>query len=85
MEVIAKENKVTILDHDKGSLTEKVVDDPMEIPRSIAESWRPQFIDDDLPDTFCGNMNLLNNYIFTYRSTLILVDLQYVLFNHFEI
>ncbi|PSR93191.1 Anthranilate synthase alpha subunit 1 like [Actinidia chinensis var. chinensis] len=54
MEVIAKENKVTILDHDKGSLTEKVVDDPMEIPRSIAESWRPQFIDDDLPDTFCG-------------------------------
>ncbi|GFY84503.1 ADC synthase superfamily protein [Actinidia rufa] len=53
MEVTAKENKVTILDHDKGSLTEKVVDEPMEIPRSISESWRPQFVD-DLPDTFCG-------------------------------
>ena len=76
MEIVAKENKVTILDHDKGSLTEKVVDDPMEIPRSISESWIPQFID-GLPDTFCGNMNLLNNYNFTYRSTLMLVNLQY--------
>ncbi|KAF5959092.1 hypothetical protein HYC85_000301 [Camellia sinensis] len=53
MEIVAKENKVTILDHEKGCLTEKVVDDPMSIPRSISESWRPQFID-ELPDTFCG-------------------------------
>ncbi|CAL5363793.1 unnamed protein product [Camellia sinensis] len=52
MEIVAKENKVTILDHEKGCLTEKVVDDPMSIPRSISESWRPQFID-ELPDTFC--------------------------------
>ncbi|KAL7229098.1 hypothetical protein ACSBR2_007735 [Camellia fascicularis] len=53
MEIVAKENKVTILDHEKGCLTEKVVDDPMSIPRSISESWRPQFID-ELPATFCG-------------------------------
>ncbi|KAL6980677.1 ASTRA complex subunit [Sarracenia purpurea var. burkii] len=53
MEIIAKENKVTILDHVKGCLTEKVVDDPISIPRSISESWRPQFFD-ELPDTFCG-------------------------------
>ncbi|XP_057503610.1 anthranilate synthase alpha subunit 1, chloroplastic-like [Actinidia eriantha] len=53
MEIVVKENKVMILDHEKGSLTEKVVDDPMEIPRSISESWKPQFVD-ELPDTFCG-------------------------------
>ncbi|XP_058207236.1 anthranilate synthase alpha subunit 1, chloroplastic-like isoform X2 [Rhododendron vialii] len=53
MEVVAKENKVTILDHEKGCVTEKIVDDPMAIPRSISESWRPQLVD-DLPDAFCG-------------------------------
>lgn len=53
MEVVAKENNVTIVDHVKGCVTEKVVDDPMAIPRSISESWRPQLID-DLPDAFCG-------------------------------
>lgn len=61
MEVVAKENKVTILDHEKGCVTEKVVDDPMAIPRSISESWRPQLVD-DLPDAFCGNIRMLNYY-----------------------
>ncbi|KAF5956113.1 hypothetical protein HYC85_008969 [Camellia sinensis] len=53
MEIVAKENKVTILDHEKGCMTKKVVDDPMAIPRSISESWKPQLID-ELPSTFCG-------------------------------
>ncbi|XAR71940.1 Anthranilate synthase [Bertholletia excelsa] len=53
MEIVAKENKVTILDHENGCLSEQVVDDPMSIPRSISESWKPQFMD-ELPDTFCG-------------------------------
>ncbi|THG16011.1 hypothetical protein TEA_008107 [Camellia sinensis var. sinensis] len=52
MEIVAKENKVTILDHEKGCMTKKVVDDPMAIPRSISESWKPQLID-ELPSTFC--------------------------------
>ena len=60
MEIVVKENKVMILDHEKGSLTEKVVDDPMEIPRSISESWKPQFVD-ELPDTFCGNIIATNH------------------------
>ncbi|XAR65919.1 Anthranilate synthase [Bertholletia excelsa] len=53
MEIVVKENKVAIMDHDVKCLTEKFVDDPMVIPRTISESWRPQFVD-DLPDTFCG-------------------------------
>lgn len=53
VEVVVKENKVTILDHDSGKIVEKLVEDPMTIPRSISEGWRPQLIQ-DLPDAFCG-------------------------------
>ncbi|KAK4403375.1 Anthranilate synthase alpha subunit, chloroplastic [Sesamum angolense] len=53
VEVVAKENKVTILDHDSGKIIEKLVEDPMTIPKDISEGWRPQQIQ-DLPDAFCG-------------------------------
>lgn len=53
MEVLAKENQVTILDHGSGKIVEKLVEDPMSIPRSISECWRPQLVE-DLPDAFCG-------------------------------
>ncbi|KAA8531839.1 hypothetical protein F0562_006443 [Nyssa sinensis] len=52
IEIVAKENAVTIVDHGNGSVTEQVVDDPMMIPRTISESWKPQLMD-DLPDAFC--------------------------------
>ncbi|KAF7816333.1 anthranilate synthase alpha subunit 1, chloroplastic-like [Senna tora] len=53
MEIVAKENKVTTMDHESGHLTEEIVDDPMLIPRRISEGWKPYFID-ELPDAFCG-------------------------------
>nr|BAF30812.1 anthranilate synthase alpha 2 subunit [Avena sativa] len=53
MEIVAKEDKVTTMDHEKGTVTEQIVDDPMEVPRSIMEGWHPQQID-DLPETFSG-------------------------------
>ncbi|XP_022765024.1 anthranilate synthase alpha subunit 1, chloroplastic [Durio zibethinus] len=53
MEIVAKENKVMVMDHEDGCLTEEVVEDPMLIPRRISETWKPQLID-DLPDAFCG-------------------------------
>ncbi|CAH9057608.1 unnamed protein product [Cuscuta epithymum] len=53
MEIVAKENKVTIRDHDDGKLTEMVVEDPMTVARSISEEWKPQSIA-NLPDAFCG-------------------------------
>lgn len=54
MEVLAKENKVTLLDHHEGQRTEVFEDDPMAIPRRVMEKWKPQGID-ELPEAFCGN------------------------------
>lgn len=59
MEIVAKENKVTIVDHEKGHCTEELVDDPLMIPRRICETWKPQLID-DLPDAFAGMVTLLH-------------------------
>ncbi|KAE9598741.1 hypothetical protein Lal_00022364 [Lupinus albus] len=53
VEIVAKENKVTIMDHEVGHLTEEVVDDPMVIPRRITEGLKPH-LTDELPDAFCG-------------------------------
>ncbi|XP_054799827.1 anthranilate synthase alpha subunit 1, chloroplastic-like [Prosopis cineraria] len=52
-EIVSKENKVTVMDHELGNLTEDIVDDPMWIPRKISEAWKPHF-SDELPDAFCG-------------------------------
>ncbi|MCD7462754.1 Allatostatin [Datura stramonium] len=53
MEIVAKENMVTIMDHLEGSRTEQFAEDPMIIPRRIMERWKPQCID-ELPEAFCG-------------------------------
>eukprot|EP00262_Sarcandra_glabra_P021590 TRINITY_DN9218_c0_g1_i1.p1 TRINITY_DN9218_c0_g1~~TRINITY_DN9218_c0_g1_i1.p1 ORF type:complete len:592 (-),score=88.05 TRINITY_DN9218_c0_g1_i1:186-1961(-) len=53
MEIVAKENLVTVMDHEEGRRTEEFVDDPMAIPRRIMEDWNPQLVD-ELPDAFCG-------------------------------
>ncbi|TQD73840.1 hypothetical protein C1H46_040617 [Malus baccata] len=55
IEIVAKENKVTIMDHEEGRMTEEFVEDPMVIPRRISEGWCPSpLLIDDLPDAFCG-------------------------------
>ncbi|KAL2508299.1 Anthranilate synthase alpha subunit 2 [Forsythia ovata] len=53
MEIVAKENMVTLLDHHEGQRTEMFAEDPMVIPRRIMEKWKPQRID-ELPEAFCG-------------------------------
>nr|AAA74900.1 anthranilate synthase alpha subunit [Ruta graveolens] len=53
IEIVAKENMVTILDHEGGQRTEQFVEDPMDVPRRIMEGWKPQLID-ELPEAFCG-------------------------------
>lgn len=53
MEIVAKENEVTILDHGSSKITKKFVADPMTIPRAMSEKWRPQLVQ-DLPEVFCG-------------------------------
>ncbi|XP_073271347.1 anthranilate synthase alpha subunit 2, chloroplastic-like isoform X1 [Primulina huaijiensis] len=53
MEIVAKENMVTIVDHHAGQRTEEFAEDPMIVPRRIMEKWKPQGID-ELPEAFCG-------------------------------
>ncbi|KAJ8747848.1 hypothetical protein K2173_013062 [Erythroxylum novogranatense] len=53
IEIVAKENMVTILDHQQGSRTEKIVEDPMVVPKRIMDRWKPQLVD-ELLDVFCG-------------------------------
>ncbi|KAG0571817.1 hypothetical protein KC19_VG045300 [Ceratodon purpureus] len=53
MEIIAKEDCITILNHEKGTREEKISDDPMNEPAEIASKWEPVKID-SLPDVFCG-------------------------------
>ncbi|KAK0604990.1 hypothetical protein LWI29_021638 [Acer saccharum] len=53
IEIVAKENMVTVMDHEEGKRTEEIVEDPMIIPRRIMEGWKPQLID-ELPEAFCG-------------------------------
>ncbi|PHT81403.1 hypothetical protein T459_14418 [Capsicum annuum] len=52
MEIVAKENMVTIVDHFEGSRTEEFLEDPMINPHKIMEKWKPQCID-ELPEAFC--------------------------------
>lgn len=53
IEIVAKENMVTTLDHVEGKRKEEIVEDPMAVPRQIMEGWKPQLID-ELPEAFCG-------------------------------
>ncbi|XP_023550822.1 anthranilate synthase alpha subunit 1, chloroplastic-like isoform X2 [Cucurbita pepo subsp. pepo] len=53
LEIVAKENKITVLDHKEGRFTEEFVHDPFTIPMKISEKWKPKSIG-GLPDTFCG-------------------------------
>ena len=61
MEIVAKENKVTIMDHEERSLTKELVEDPMVITRRISKGWKPQLIN-ELLDTFYGKKTLLLTY-----------------------
>lgn len=53
MEIVAKENVVTVMDHYEGKRVEEFVEDPMSVPKKIMDEWKPQLID-ELPDAFCG-------------------------------
>ncbi|CAH8264160.1 unnamed protein product [Arabidopsis lyrata] len=53
IEIVAKGNAVTVMDHGAGLRTEEEVDDPMMVPQKIMDEWKPQRID-ELPEAFCG-------------------------------
>ncbi|KAJ0020068.1 hypothetical protein Pint_32570 [Pistacia integerrima] len=65
IEIVAKENMVTVMDHEEGKMTEEIVEDPMVVPRRIMEGWKPQLID-ELPEAFCGKrIRLINCLVFS--------------------
>ncbi|XP_043699096.1 anthranilate synthase alpha subunit 2, chloroplastic-like isoform X4 [Telopea speciosissima] len=41
------------MDHENGTKTKEITEDPMVIPQRIMESWKPQLIE-ELPGAFCG-------------------------------
>lgn len=56
IEIVAKGNMVTVMDHEAGQKTEELVEDPMMVPQRIMEGWKPQRIE-ELPEAFCGKGN----------------------------
>ena len=54
MEIVAKANQVTVMDHEMRTKEEQYAADPMTVPRDIMEQWNPQITLDGLPDAFCG-------------------------------
>jgi anthranilate synthase component 1 len=53
MEIIAKENSITVLNHGEIVRSEENVADPMSEPERISSKWKPVKVE-GLPDTFCG-------------------------------
>uniref|UniRef100_A0ACD5WFJ7 Uncharacterized protein n=1 Tax=Avena sativa TaxID=4498 RepID=A0ACD5WFJ7_AVESA len=53
MEIVAKANQVTVMDHEMKSKKEHEASDPMTVAREVMEQWNPQ-IAHGLPDAFCG-------------------------------
>lgn len=53
MEIVVKENFVTMLDHLNGQRSEEFVADPTLVPQRIIEKWMPK-LDDHLPQVFSG-------------------------------
>ncbi|KAK1297791.1 hypothetical protein QJS10_CPB14g00867 [Acorus calamus] len=71
MEIVAKENTVTVMDHLGGRRTEETVEDPMVIPRRIMEKWTPRVID-ELPDAFCvDDRNLPDVHLGLYDDVIV--------------
>ncbi len=50
---MAKENQITVLDHEEGTWVEKTSEDPLGEPSKIASNWQPVPID-GLLDMLCG-------------------------------
>lgn len=62
MEIVAKQNMVTVMDHHRGRRLEQFEEDPMVVPRRIMEKWKPQRIE-ELPEAFCGEGIQLVSYV----------------------
>jgi anthranilate/para-aminobenzoate synthase component I len=53
MEVVARGNKVTVMDHASQQRSTRTEDDPMEVAAGLSADWRPAPIE-GLPTVFTG-------------------------------
>ena len=53
IEIVAKQNLVTVINHRDGLRTEEFTEDPLMVPQRITKSWVPVCLD-ELPEVFCG-------------------------------
>ena len=53
IEIVAKANVVTVLNHAEGTCSESVSDDPMTTPVDLSKEWKPVTVK-GLPPAFCG-------------------------------
>lgn len=53
MEIIATKNKVTVVDHEKGTRTVSMEKDPMLVPEAMSRAWKPASLE-GLPKVFTG-------------------------------
>lgn len=53
MEVIARGNDVTVLDHAAGTRTHTKEADPLSVPEARSREWRPVRVE-GLPEVFTG-------------------------------
>jgi anthranilate synthase component 1 len=58
IEIVAKENSVTILNHKEGTRREHVMEDPLGAASDFIAKWRSAPVD-GLPDAFCGNIQCI--------------------------
>lgn len=58
LEVIAKGEMVTILNHEKGFKVERLMEDPLKVPYEITSKWTAVAVD-GLPNIFCGKVLLV--------------------------
>lgn len=53
LEIVGKEDLVTVLNHEDGTRTESISEDPMKTPVHLSLDWKPVPLE-GLPSAFCG-------------------------------
>ncbi|GFH23373.1 uncharacterized protein HaLaN_20976 [Haematococcus lacustris] len=53
LEVVATQNQVVVLDHERGSRQVSTEADPMQVPEALSRNWRPALLE-GVPSVFTG-------------------------------
>ena len=59
IEIVAKQDRVTILNHKEASRVEHVTEDPFVTASDLVSKWKAAPVE-GLPDAFCGNIQCID-------------------------